>query len=121
MKSAKISPFTDVLGLYCMSYSPSSILHFCSLPAISGLDNTCLIGWSVMTMIICAWKYLVSCLIACPKASANFSSDPQASASAVYWKSLFFVHFFKVLKNGIDFSADLDRNLFRLANFSFSF
>ncbi|GJT42008.1 hypothetical protein Tco_0941873 [Tanacetum coccineum] len=75
MKSAKIYPFTDVPGLYCMSYSPSSILHFCSLPVISGLDNTCLIGWSVMTMIICAWKYLFSCLIACTKASANFSSD----------------------------------------------
>nr|GEV45994.1 reverse transcriptase domain-containing protein [Tanacetum cinerariifolium] len=44
MKSAKIYPFTDVLGMYCMSYSPSSILHFCSLPAISGFDNTCLIG-----------------------------------------------------------------------------
>ncbi|GJT99053.1 hypothetical protein Tco_1094571 [Tanacetum coccineum] len=27
MKSAKICPLTDVLGMYCMSYSPSSILH----------------------------------------------------------------------------------------------
>nr|GEU39518.1 hypothetical protein [Tanacetum cinerariifolium] len=43
------------------------------------------------------------------------------SASAVHWKSLFFMHFFNVLKNGKDFSADLDRNLFRLASFSFSF
>ncbi|GJS76874.1 hypothetical protein Tco_0726755 [Tanacetum coccineum] len=43
------------------------------------------------------------------------------SASAVHWKSLFFVHFFKVLKNDSDFSADLRRNLFRLANFPFSF
>ncbi|GJY35580.1 hypothetical protein Tco_0420958, partial [Tanacetum coccineum] len=44
-----------------------------------------------------------------------------ALAFAVYWKSLFFVHFFKALKNGSDFSADLDRNLFRLANFPFRF
>nr|GEY27520.1 hypothetical protein [Tanacetum cinerariifolium] len=65
IKSTNICPFTDVLGLYCMSYSLSSILHFCRLPAIFGFDSTCLIG--------------------------------------------------------CDFSADLDRNLFSLANFPFSF
>nr|GEY68167.1 reverse transcriptase domain-containing protein [Tanacetum cinerariifolium] len=56
MKSAKICPLTDVLGLYCMSYSPSFMLYFYNLPAIFGFDSTCLIGWSVMTMIGCAWK-----------------------------------------------------------------
>nr|GEW85279.1 hypothetical protein [Tanacetum cinerariifolium] len=35
-KSTKIYHLNDVLGLYCMSYSPSSMLHFCNLPAISG-------------------------------------------------------------------------------------
>ncbi|GKE81424.1 hypothetical protein Tco_1551424, partial [Tanacetum coccineum] len=44
MKSANIYPLTDVLGLCCMSYSPNLILHFCSLPATSGLGSTCLIG-----------------------------------------------------------------------------
>nr|GEY01186.1 reverse transcriptase domain-containing protein [Tanacetum cinerariifolium] len=44
-----------------------------------------------------------------------------ASTFIVQWKSLFFVHLFKVLKNGIDFSADLERNLFRLASFPFNF
>ncbi|GJX54658.1 hypothetical protein Tco_0283027 [Tanacetum coccineum] len=64
MKSDKICPFTDVLGLYCMSYSPSSILHLCILHVTSGFDSTCLIGWSVMTMIGCAWNYLFSLLLA---------------------------------------------------------
>nr|GEU41444.1 reverse transcriptase [Tanacetum cinerariifolium]GEU62797.1 reverse transcriptase [Tanacetum cinerariifolium] len=44
-----------------------------------------------------------------------------SSAFAVHWKSLFFVHFFKVLKNDNDFSADLERNLFRLSSFPFNF
>ncbi|GKD71490.1 hypothetical protein Tco_1325580, partial [Tanacetum coccineum] len=35
MKSARICPLTDILGLYYMSYSRSSIIHFCSLPATS--------------------------------------------------------------------------------------
>nr|GEW92786.1 zinc finger, CCHC-type [Tanacetum cinerariifolium] len=42
-------------------------------------------------------------------------------AFAVHWKSLFFVHFFRVLKNCTNFSADLDRNLLRFANLPFSF
>nr|GEW34707.1 ribonuclease H-like domain-containing protein [Tanacetum cinerariifolium] len=42
------------------------------------------------------------------------------SASAVHWKYLFFVHFFKLLKNDRDFYVNLERNLFRLANFPFS-
>ncbi|GJS75409.1 protein kinase-like domain, concanavalin A-like lectin/glucanase domain protein [Tanacetum coccineum] len=74
IKSAKICPLTDILGLYCMSYSPSSMLRFCNLPAISGFDSTCLIGWSVITTIGCAWKYLFSRLLACTKASTNFST-----------------------------------------------
>ncbi|GKA53331.1 hypothetical protein Tco_0746646, partial [Tanacetum coccineum] len=39
------------------------------------------------------------------------------SASDVQWKSLFLMHFFKVLNSSRDFSADLERNLFRLDNF----
>ncbi|GKE59756.1 hypothetical protein Tco_1510123, partial [Tanacetum coccineum] len=38
-------------------------------------------------------------------------------ASGVQWKSLFLMHLFKVLNSGKDFSADLEMNLFRLANF----
>ncbi|GJV26906.1 hypothetical protein Tco_1383354, partial [Tanacetum coccineum] len=34
IKSAKICPLTDILGLYCMSYSLSFMLHFCNLPAM---------------------------------------------------------------------------------------
>ncbi|GKB41476.1 hypothetical protein Tco_0886418, partial [Tanacetum coccineum] len=67
MKSTRICPLIDIHGMYWISYSPSSMLHFCSLPVISGFDNTCLIGWSVITMIGCAWKYLFSCLLACTK------------------------------------------------------
>nr|GEY33076.1 hypothetical protein [Tanacetum cinerariifolium] len=62
MKSTKICPLTDVLSLYCMSYSPSSILYFCILSAISGFDSIYLIGWSVMTIIDAAnkidWHFL---------------------------------------------------------------
>ncbi|GKF25625.1 hypothetical protein Tco_0081519, partial [Tanacetum coccineum] len=39
------------------------------------------------------------------------------SASDVQWKSLFLIHFFMVLNSGKYFSADLERNLFKLANF----
>ncbi|GKB26156.1 hypothetical protein Tco_0865557 [Tanacetum coccineum] len=79
MKSAKICPFTDVLGMY---YSPSSILHFCSLPAISGLDRTCLIGWSMMTMIgatnevdcICFASYsVINTALTASRAAASFN------------------------------------------------
>ncbi|GKC88560.1 hypothetical protein Tco_1149209 [Tanacetum coccineum] len=38
-------------------------------------------------------------------------------ASAVHWKSLLFMQFFRVLKKGNDFSADLDKNMFKLASF----
>ncbi|GKG13834.1 hypothetical protein Tco_0350794, partial [Tanacetum coccineum] len=46
-----------------------------------------------------------------------FSCLKACSASGVQWKSLFLIHFFKVLNSGKDFSADLERNLFKLANF----
>ncbi|GKD38228.1 hypothetical protein Tco_1258435 [Tanacetum coccineum] len=46
-----------------------------------------------------------------------FSCLKACSASGVQWKSLFLMHFFKVLNSGKDFSADLERNLFRLGNF----
>ncbi|GKF81753.1 hypothetical protein Tco_0240355, partial [Tanacetum coccineum] len=39
------------------------------------------------------------------------------SASGVQRKSLFLMHLFKVLNSSKDFSADLERNLFKLANF----
>ncbi|GKD38906.1 hypothetical protein Tco_1259113 [Tanacetum coccineum] len=46
-----------------------------------------------------------------------FSCLKACSASGVQWKSLFLMHFFKVLNSGKDFSVDLERNLFRLSNF----
>ncbi|GKA20472.1 hypothetical protein Tco_0700461 [Tanacetum coccineum] len=39
------------------------------------------------------------------------------SASAVNWKSLFFMQFFRVLKKGRDFSSDFDKNMLKLASF----
>nr|GEX18559.1 hypothetical protein [Tanacetum cinerariifolium] len=109
MKSAKICPLIDVLGLYYTLYSPSSILYFCILPVTS------------------AARYTISSSFSIGAVSVNSSGISfficlnATSASAVHCKSLFFVHFLKVLKNGSDFSADLERNLFRLANFPFSF
>ncbi|GJU45878.1 hypothetical protein Tco_1203144 [Tanacetum coccineum] len=46
-----------------------------------------------------------------------FSCMKACFASDVQWKSLFLIHFFKVLNSGKDFSATLERNLFKLANF----
>nr|GEV03400.1 hypothetical protein [Tanacetum cinerariifolium] len=51
MKSANIFPLIDTLGLYCIAYSPNLMLQFYSLPATYDLDNTCCIGWSMITMI----------------------------------------------------------------------
>ncbi|GJU61904.1 hypothetical protein Tco_1243739 [Tanacetum coccineum] len=39
------------------------------------------------------------------------------SASGAQRKSLFLMHLFKILNSGKDFSANLERNLFKLANF----
>ena len=52
MKSAKICPFTVVLGLNLMSNSLSSIAHFISLPEVSGLYSICFIGYSVGTSTV---------------------------------------------------------------------
>ncbi|GJV88343.1 hypothetical protein Tco_1532281 [Tanacetum coccineum] len=99
MTYAKIYPLTDIIGMYCMSYSPSFILHFCNLLAISGFYSTCLIGWSMMTML-----------------------DVLGSTSlAVCWHVLNPILASPlVLKNSSDLSADLAKNLFRFANFPFN-
>ena len=52
MKSAKIYPFTAVLGLYLMSNSLSSIAHFISLPEVSSLCSICFIGYLVRTSTV---------------------------------------------------------------------
>ncbi|GJU79446.1 zinc finger, C6HC-type containing protein [Tanacetum coccineum] len=44
MKSARICPFTDFLGLYWMSCSSNSNLYLSNLPITSGFDNSCFIG-----------------------------------------------------------------------------
>ena len=47
MKSTKNCPLIDVLGLYLMLNSLSSMAHFTSLSEVSGLCNICFIGCSV--------------------------------------------------------------------------
>ena len=49
---AKTYPFIAVFGLYRMSNLLSSRAHFISLPEVSGLCNTCLIGYSIGTSIV---------------------------------------------------------------------
>ena len=51
-KSAKTCPFIVVFGLYLISNSLSSMAHFISLLEVSGLCNTCFIGYSVGTSIV---------------------------------------------------------------------
>ncbi|GJQ99146.1 putative nucleotidyltransferase, ribonuclease H [Tanacetum coccineum] len=72
-KSARICPFTDVLGRHVILCSPSIMLYFCNRPAISGRDIICLIGWSVITAIGCAWKYLRNLLAVKTSARTSFS------------------------------------------------
>ena len=73
MKSAKIFPLIDVLGLYLMSNSLNSIAHFTSLPKVSGLCNMCFIGSSVGILIVWAWKYGRSLLAVVTNARTRFS------------------------------------------------
>ena len=49
-KSAKTFPFITVFGLYLMSNSLSSMAYFISLSEVSGLCNTCFIGYSIGTL-----------------------------------------------------------------------
>ena len=51
-KSAKICPFIAVFGLYRMSNSLSFLAYFINLSEVSGLCNTCFIGYSVGTSIV---------------------------------------------------------------------
>ena len=51
-KSAKTCPFIAVFGLYLMSNLLSSMAHFISIPEVSGLCNTCFIGYSVGTSMV---------------------------------------------------------------------
>nr|GEY57804.1 putative ribonuclease H-like domain-containing protein [Tanacetum cinerariifolium] len=101
MKSAMICPLTNTLGLECMAYSPNSILHFCSLPATSGLDNTCLMGWSVTTIIECAWKYLFKRLLACTIIKSALMASFAAASLGLFdlVNVIFLCVFFSVLKN----------------------
>ena len=51
-KSAKTCLFIATFGLYLISNSLSSMAHFISLPEVSGLCNTCFIGYSVGTSMV---------------------------------------------------------------------
>nr|GFB12336.1 hypothetical protein [Tanacetum cinerariifolium] len=79
---------------------------------------------SLNTVLIAQWeadKYTIRIsfgLGATSRGSSDkccFSCLKACFASDVQWKSLFLMHFFKVLNSGKDFSADLERNLFILA------
>ena len=52
MKSAKTYHFIEVFDLYLMSNSLSSMAHFISLSEVSGLCNTCFIGYYVGTSMV---------------------------------------------------------------------
>ncbi|GJU85410.1 hypothetical protein Tco_1292956 [Tanacetum coccineum] len=51
------------------------------------------------------------------RTDSSMGGEQACSASGVQWKSLFLMHFFKVLNSGKDLSAELERNLFKLASF----
>ena len=51
-KSARTYPFIAVFSLYLMSNSLNSMAHFIILPEVSGLCNTCFIGYYVGTSMV---------------------------------------------------------------------
>ena len=73
MKSTKIFPLIAVLGLYLMSNSLNSMVHFTSLPEVFGLCNICFIGCYVGISIVWAWKYGRSLLAVVTNARTSFS------------------------------------------------
>ncbi|GKE57580.1 hypothetical protein Tco_1496765, partial [Tanacetum coccineum] len=113
-KSATICPFTDILGRYVILCSPSMTLHFCNLPATSRRDIIFLMGCAAYEV---DWRLNRVSFSHQDRANCSMRGGQACSAFGVQWKSLFLMHFFKVLNSGKDFSADLERNLFRLANF----
>ena len=63
IKFARIWPFSDKCGLYCMSYSLNSIAHFIIRPDRSGLCKVTFNGWFVKIVTWCAWKHGRSFLV----------------------------------------------------------
>ncbi|MCI24230.1 hypothetical protein A2U01_0045413, partial [Trifolium medium] len=72
-KSVKTWAFNAFCGSNDMSNSNNSTDHLVIRPARSGMKSTCFRGWSVLTMMECARKYLLSFLAAVIKARATFS------------------------------------------------
>nr|GEU35725.1 transposase (putative), gypsy type [Tanacetum cinerariifolium] len=114
MKSAKNWPWMDVLSLQLISNAFSSKRHFNNL-----LD--CAERFYIS--IVAAQRYIISSSFGLDAVSIGsfamhyFIYRNAFFASVVRWKSLYFKHFFIVLKKGSNFSADLYKNLFRLASF----
>ena len=73
MKSATTCPFIVVHGRYCISNLLSFIAYRAICPTASGLLMALFRGWSVMTMMVWAWKYSLSFRVAITSAKANFS------------------------------------------------
>ncbi|GJY46892.1 hypothetical protein Tco_0435955 [Tanacetum coccineum] len=92
------------------SYGLSAVKSAKTWPRIDVLGLICLIGWSVTTTTGYAWKYHLNLLVACTSAKTSFSIELTALNASLVAQ--------RVLKKGSDLSADLDKNLFKLANFS---
>ena len=73
MKYAKTCPLIDVLGLYLMSNSLSSMTHFSSLPKVSGLCNYLLHWVFCRNLDGVAWKYGRGLLAVVTNARTSFS------------------------------------------------
>lgn len=57
MKLPRHWTLSACLGWYCKPYFDNSIAQVTILPTKLGRWSICLIGWSILTMIGCAWKY----------------------------------------------------------------
>ena len=73
IKSANTWALIADRGLYLMSNWLSSMVHCTRHPVAFGLFMAFLIGWSVITMIGCAWKYGQSFFDATINANDTFS------------------------------------------------
>nr|GEW80556.1 ribonuclease H-like domain-containing protein [Tanacetum cinerariifolium] len=125
--------FASVLTFSSIELEPQRMVNFIpsgfvSIRPAPEQSTTCLIGWSMMTMIGCAWKYLFSRLLRTANEIIwHLFCFPFGHQDCTYGffcccevdNELLFFRRSSQCRSG--FYADLNRNLLRLANFPLNF
>ena len=85
MKSVNTYALIANRGLYSMSNWLSLTANYTRHPATSGLFLAFLMGWSIMTMIGCAWKYGRSFLDATIDANVTSYRRGYFASTVIHW------------------------------------